>query len=545
MSITMNQNIVCFGPTNSGKSTLAGYLSSYRLNNELYEKKIQMFRAEYGNYFNERNTLSYFVDTGKDEYRVQQNTPGTSKRKHILEIPWENGLTYTLIDTPGTDKRWRNNFQNIYLGDIGLFIIEINTLLDICTNYLEGSYEYDEILTKLLTPVSLWENYGRLDRLIIVISKMDLCEYSRYSLARVEDLLKGIEILKNIPIVPIAINVKQRSAINVFRVSDKFPKHQSLSSALGEIIKRTIYIDLGKITKRTIYIDDSANHQRLFACIDKRFEKTRHTGEPAIRIKVLNGDIRIGDSAIIGPVKYNNQVCNMTGSVRSLQYESNHRRVNVLSKNHIGGVIFSRLQNGRDVIDLMDINLLNTSVIMGAGSEYESGNLLVFSLEESKVNRTFFESCNTDDDVKLIWFGKIVILKIISFVKKAKHYRLCLMNTKTDNFPFYFQKDSEGNIIYKDYVLQYKKDSMQDEERFVRAHLHKVINIIDEDRKDVFVCLKGDYTERLSHIKTSELRYTQKNNITRLTIHNISGIELADILFKGDIDKMDISEVSV
>lgn len=235
----------------------------------------------------------------------------------------------------------------------------------------------------------------------------------------------------------------------------------------------------------------------------------------------------------------------MTGSVRSLQYESNHRRVNVLSKNHIGGVIFSRLQNGRDVIDLMDINLLNTSVIMGAGSEYESGNLLVFSLEESKVNRTFFESCNTDDDVKLIWFGKIVILKIISFVKKAKHYRLCLMNTKTDNFPFYFQKDSEGNIIYKDYVLQYKKDSMQDEERFVRAHLHKVINIIDEDRKDVFVCLKGDYTERLSHIKTSELRYTQKNNITRLTIHNISGIELADILFKGDIDKMDISEVSV
>lgn len=527
----IDQNIVCFGPTNSGKSTLAGYLSSHKLTDEEYAKEVQQFRTEYGKDFLERRILSYFVDSGKDEYRVQKHdAPGTSKRKHITEAVLENDLNCTLIDTPGTDKRWRSGFQGIYLGDIGIFIIEITTLLDLCTNHIKGSYEYDKILNRLLVPVSLWEKYGRLDRLIIVISKMDLCRYSKYLLARAEKVLKERQSLKNVPIIPIAINVKQRSDVNVFSESGKFPNHKSLFSALKNI--------MGKENK----LDISQTKNRFFAAIDKRFDKTLSTGEAALRVKVLDGNINVGTSVMIGPVRYNDQIGALNGSVRSLMCEANRRHVSILTKNHIGGVIFSRLQNGRDVLSLKDIELLNTSILMDTDTPYDSGNFLKFTLKDDPISRGFFKTVRLNTDIKLIWFGKIEVLRIISFVEKGKRYQLCLMNTKKDNYPFYLPKDNEGNLAYKDYVLQYKDSS--DNETFIQARLNTMVTISDDNRKDVAVSLKTDYSNRLSRNVAETIEYIKKDDLTVFTIRNMSSIELTDFLFNGDIDKTDILDVA-
>lgn len=523
-------NTVCFGPTNSGKSTLAGYLSSHDLTDKEYAKKVQQFRENYGNDFRERRILSYFLDKGKDEYRDQEGTPGTSKRKHITEAKLENGMSCTLIDTPGTDKRWRSGFQGIYLGDIGIFVIEINTLVDLFTNYIKGSYEYTRVLNRLLIPVSLWEKYGRLDRLVIVISKMDLCEYSRYYLARSERILREEKALKNVPIVPIAIDVKQRSDVNVYSESEKFPNHRSLFSVIKDLMDRVPNVN------------ELTTNNKLCAAIDKRFEKTSSTGEPALRVKVIDGDIKVGTSVMVGPVEYNNQVSFLRGSVRSLMYEANQRQVDILTKNQIGGVVFSRLYNGRDVLNLKEVKPLNTSLIMSSDSSYESGNFLEFTLRENATNNEFFKNASLNDDIKLIWFGKNVVLRIVSFAKKFGYYQLCVMNTVNDNYSFYLPKDTEGKVAYKDFVLQHKDKS--DNARFIRVRLHNMVTISNDNRKDVAVCLKTDYRDQLDQNVTGKMDYIEKNDLTVFTIRNVSGIELTKILFGGVIAKTDIVEVA-
>lgn len=522
----LNQNIVCFGPTNTGKSTLAGYLCSHDMSHDEYEKKVQQFRTKYGKYFQERRILSYFVDTGKDEYRPQRNTLGTSKRKHFTVAHLEEELNCTLIDSPGTDKRWRNGFQGIYMGDIGIFVIEIDLLIDLYANHIKGSYEYEQILERLLVPVSLWDKYGRIDQLIIVISKMDLCDYSRYILARAEKVLKEQTLLKNVPIIPISINVKKRSDENVFSESNNFPGHQCLLSAIKDI--------LGK--KSPVHAEP--NTSRLLAAIDKRFDKTKLTGEPALRVKVIDGDITIGRSLKIGPVKYKGRINDVTGTVRTLMSEAEHQKVDTLAKNHIGGIVFSRLQNGRDLFDLKEMELFNTSMIMNIDSTYSSGNFLVFSIKKDGIVKDLFENCSLNEDIKLIWFGKNEILRIISCADKATHYRIGLMNTKHDNYPFYFQHDEKGEVAYSDYVVQYKN-------KFLQARLQSAATISDDNRKDVVVYLKKDYRGKTGITGMDEAYYIEKNNATILMLRNLSGIELTNALFNEGINKNDILEVAI
>ena len=523
----IDTNIVCFGPTNSGKSTLAGYLMSHQMSENEYENKINTFRMEYGKDFQERRALSYFVDTGKDEYKKQSesSTIGTSKRKHITGVNIDDDFQCTLIDTPGTDKRWRNSFQGIYMGDIGIFIIEISTLLDLL-DFVKGSYEYEKYLNNLLAPVYLWEKYGRLDQLIIAISKMDLCNYNQYLLTRFTKVLRSVPSLEDIPIIPISINVKKHTDINIFSETARFKNSQCLLSAIKKVYEK---IDI---------IDESEQVRPLLAVIDKSFKKTSLLKESALRIKVIDGKIRLGDSVFINPVEHQDKAVILKATVKSLLYEANRRPVRELSKNHIGGIILSRMHAGRNSISLKDIKLLNTSMLRDTESRTAYGNFLVFNIKEDNNSKQIFEKPELNTDVKLIWFGKIVFLRILSVIKKLDQYQICLMNTREDYPQFCFQKDSEGNIIHKDYVLQYR-------EKFVKAHLKVPIILTDENRKDVVIYLRHNYSDLAYEDKLAESHYFEKNDQTILSVKNINGIDLVKILFSGNIDKSDILEVSV
>lgn len=514
-----NKNIVCFGPTNSGKSTFIGYLSAYKLNDKDYENTVRKFREEYGKDFIERRTLSYFVDTGKDEVQKQSSSFGTSKRKHIKEFQINGEQTYTIIDTPGTDSRWKNSFQGIFMGDIGIFIIEINTLIELFTNYIKGSYEYNRILNHLLTPVYLWEKYGRINQLIIAISKMDLCNYSEYLLARAIKLLKEKDILKNVPIVPISINIKERSDVNIFSESEHFQKYPSLISYIKDIKPE----------------ETEKKSERILASLDKCLKKNDLSRESTLRLKIIDGKIRKGDSVILGPVNVDGKNVILNGTIKNLTYEANKQPVKELSKNHIGCVIFSRLQAERKPVDLSEIKLKNTALLMDANTPYENGNSLVLNIK-SDGNELFAKDIVLNTDIKLIWFGKIVFLRILSFVKKPNgYYKIFLMDTRENSPTFYFQKDSAGEIIYKDYVLQYGN-------QFVRAKIERTIHISDDSRKDAVVILRHNYQ---IHKEDSTLNYVENKDTTVLSINSISGSELVNLLFKSSIDKSDILEVAV
>ena len=518
------KNVVFFGPTNSGKSTLCGYLYSRDMSEKDFEKAVRYFSEEYGSHFDHSKIYSYFVDSAKDEYQKQKGSIGTSKRKHFTQA-FLDGVEYTLIDTPGTDTRWKNSFQGIYMGDIGVFVVG-SDMLERLVDKVIGSLEYEEYISNMLKPVRLWRKYGRMNQLLFVITKTDLIDHSEYLLRRFEKALRKIDMLKNVPIIPISINVKDRNDINVLPNETNTPYKESFTSSI-----RKLFLNGDQPIK-------PLKPETKLASIDKLFKKTKKTKEPAIRIKVIDGSFSVGDSVILGPVKYKNNLMDLNGTIKSLVLEANKRQIAELSENYIGGVMFSRLQHGRDIVDLKEIVIPNTALLRDTESNYSSGNLLVFSIYDDLITSQLWNRQIVNQEFKLIWFGKIEFLRVISFEKRTNGYRLSLINYKGDFPQFRFQKDSQGTIIHTDYVLQF-------EDSFIGAHLEDVIDVTSSNPKDVVIHLQNDYSAYLKEKGINDSKYSEDEKCTLATIPSATGKIIEKLLFKGEIDKKDILKVAV
>ena len=376
----MCDNIVIFGPTHSGKSTLMGFLMVCDWSEEAYLRsnmRMKQKMEETGLKYKRDLTLAYYVDTGKDErmaYDNNETSRGTSKRIHIQKTALGINVDCTFIDTPGSDFAWKHKYEGLFLGDVGIFIIEIRKLIEL-SRKVKGSNSYNVKISQLFSPLYLWKHYKRMKRLIVVISKVDMELYSPYAIKRAENILRSIEILKDVPIIPISIDVENRKSNNVICcVSDdmQWYKGKSLISEIKEMLQ--------------------AEHQKSFeddlilAHIERIFEKTKSNNQPAIRVKILNGTIHTGDEIYIGPVKFKStkEIVLLKGIVLSLKHET-RGIVKNLSRGEIGGIIFSKLWDERERVKLTDIELKRTSMIYDNIKNCRSGNLLYFNIEKNTL----------------------------------------------------------------------------------------------------------------------------------------------------------------
>ena len=150
-------NIVIFGPTQSGKSTLIGYLASrcYSENdfNREVKKRINLIKALNIGEFKKDMVLPSFVSIDRDELMrfPNKNAIGTTKKIHrqrisIASTPLNN-ISFIFIDTPGTRLTLYEKYKGIFEGDIGVCVISCIDVDKWINEHLE--YIYDNTIKQI------------------------------------------------------------------------------------------------------------------------------------------------------------------------------------------------------------------------------------------------------------------------------------------------------------------------------------------------------------------------------------------------------------
>lgn len=489
----MSDNIVVFGPTHSGKSTFLGYLITYGMSEDEYNRNNRKIRGkieQLGGVYKSDRALAYYVDKGIDEiviYNKQQKSKGTSKRIHIEKTALDIRLKCTFIDTPGSDVAWRHKYEGLFLGDIGLFMIEIGKLTELSRKVI-GSNAYTMMYNQLFSPLYLWKHYKRMKRLIIIISKIDMAFYSPYTIKRAESILRSIDILKEVPIIPICIDVEQRRGYNII-------ESKKLDWYIGNSLIREIKNMLAKEYEESTY------DPTLFAHVEKIIPRTKSNNQPAVRIKVLNGTIHEKDEIYLGPVKYNGKNILLKGQILSLKNET-LGVVNNLAKGDIGGIIFSKLWYGRERLKLVDVKLKRTSMIYQDFEGCRKGNLLYFNIEKRYLTDDlliYFSNIVIGSRLKLIWFGKIISMHLLSLMENSVQYNIVLMNTSSESL-FMLPIKENGRFLYEQFVLQLS------ELLFVNAYLSDLEMISEQSKRAVVFTVDGEI-DNINTLKSVELDF--------------------------------------
>lgn len=521
-------NLVVFGPTNSGKTTLLGYFTAMNMGKEKFESYLNKMINEMGAHYNEERKLTYLFDTSIDEWSRIVDGPGTSMRKHFKSVEIE-GLPVTVIDTPGTTNRWKNGYQGIFMGDIGVFVIELKQLLPFC-DYVPGSAEYEAFLHKWLAPIALWNEYGRIDRLIIAISKCDQYEFNRFYINRVITQLNTLLYLKNVPIIPISVNVRRIEGTNILQKDRRIYNSEVLSNIIAEYSKKLVSNDAPY--ESTISV----------ASIDKLFKVTKDDQSPALRIKVLKGQFSKGDNIMLVPVVYENQLVRLFGTIRSLKEEGSQTSVDSLLAGDIGGIKFTRLSNDRYRVPMKEITLANTSMLFSGDKreDFLYGHILSLSIDSNAQVHDIV----IGKEIQILWFGKTVLARIIACKKDGESYTIRIMNTNINdnrNKLFYLPKNREGNSVFTRFVLQY-------DSKFICASFNGLQVFTNDPHYSIFVLLNNNYMNidrnLFSEVDCS-IDYSEDNNQTSLLFQSIGKKKLISILFSREIDPSDILDVDV
>lgn len=201
-------NIVIFGATQSGKTTLLGYLATAMLRHpQLNDEILQKFKLirnltindEFGigNPYNPVNVktdviLPSFVSLDKDELRKfsdGHSSEGTTKRIHRKQLSIcvsersndknvqnENAnVPCTFIDIPGFRQRISDKYRGFYEGDIGIAVLKLSELLELWELLQSNSSPTleEKLERRLFEPIRIWCSYRSASRLMIVVSQID------------------------------------------------------------------------------------------------------------------------------------------------------------------------------------------------------------------------------------------------------------------------------------------------------------------------------------------------------------------------------------
>lgn len=395
-------NIVIFGATQSGKTTLLGYLATAmlrhpQLNDEILQKlkliKQLTSKDEFhiGNPYNPVNVtkgiiLPSFVSLDRDELRKfteGQTTEGTTKRLHrkqlsicvserndIDAIQNENAnVPCTFIDIPGFRQRLSDKYRGFYEGDVGIAVLKLQELLELWSILENGSsndtkQREEELERRLFEPIRIWCDYRSPARLVIVISQIDRSfDRSRGGDAAAEqqkkDIQKAIDCIHlytsqfskqvHIPISPISINLTSEPNI----------KEHHRMAIFFHREEENIYSDGGKeipgdgtlikcLNKVMPPYESAPNRAFSMASVYKPMRATvNNSTKTALNVRALHGSIHKDDHVFLGPVvdKRTNEIVYAECDISSLKADGTLTPSEVLFEGNVGGIIFKTIKN--------------------------------------------------------------------------------------------------------------------------------------------------------------------------------------------------------
>lgn len=463
----MCKNIVIFGPTHSGKSTLLGYILSQSWSEKQKRSEFSRTQKELGIDYHSDRKFAYIVDTAKDERRDNKQTNqnlkikkkrkligGGSKHIHICNTTINN-MDYTFFETPGSDQYWKEKDEGVFLGDIGIYVIELPLLVEL-SQKVKGSNNYIELERRIFSPLYLWKHYKNVLKLVVVISKIDL-NYSRFALETAINIIHSADSFKNVEIVPISIDVENETDCNVYQKCNKiesFYKGMTLFDALAKVINN----NMSQKTEEDIVF---AHVHKIFH--DIKDEKYRPA--TSLRIKLLSGKVCIGDEIRIGPLKEKNSKNNVfaEGTVGSLRLDLSES-VQSLGKGEVGGIIFKEFYVDGKERSLSSFDEKRTTVVFDKEADSENGNLLYLTVDlknEKSVMKEAFHNLKINDRIKIIWFGKTIATELVgrtySDSEEGKDiWNLILMNysASTEESSFLMALNEKREFVFNHFVLQ-------------------------------------------------------------------------------------------
>lgn len=223
----MKRNVVLYGNSNQGKSTLFGYLF-VELNDvggvEKFENYFKRELPRYNpallytwiankDYFLKKSTVNEF--TGEQEDRFVFNESGMSidvfERGMPIEIDGKREI-FTFFDTPGQDQFHTQRDKGLEHGDIGVFCVEMGEVL-------KGAVDENHFRT-----YDIWPKISR-KKPIVVLTKIDIDDHTGK-----EDYDKACALIRekggygeDLIIIPTCVVAKEKRSANVLSRSEITP----------------------------------------------------------------------------------------------------------------------------------------------------------------------------------------------------------------------------------------------------------------------------------------------------------------------------------
>lgn len=377
-------NIVVFGKAQSGKSTLLGYLLSRhnpKFDIDDFEKKT---KKSLGKNYKECYLYSYIMDDSKYERIIKEGT----RNIHVRKFSFDTNLRVTVIDTPGVEHHVRPKQKAAFLGDIGIFCLELKDVIS--KNFMSSSKENALIMSTLL----LWSNLGH-KSIIVALTKCDECNYSEkdYLLAQKRvNTLCGNTNINNVTVIPIAILVSQKMGLNIIERSKEFSWYK----------KNTLRDELtNKIEALPIRKDGNL----LFSVHCQIDKPSSHAGKVWM-IKVIQGEISKDEEIIISPVltKDKNFVA-IRAKVKNIRYDLHEdERSECIDNAFAGDIVGIDIKNiycGNERLDKKSFDTLYTTCGFGSKVEYKTSDVFIFSVEAEYADRF-----TINREFSLMWFGR-------------------------------------------------------------------------------------------------------------------------------------------
>lgn len=426
----MARNIVIFGPAHSGKSTLAGYLVSQL--NPTFKMRSFINGIKDNVWYKEVDKYRYIMDDTIDERepRIFENKDklGTSKYMHASTIKFSSS-NITIIDTPGAEHKYKEREGGIYMGEIGIFIIEISKILN-----LKIDKSNRETLT-FLNPLFLWTKVFKKElNPIIVISKVDESKYSEYEINLAISIIRRIIDDENLEIIPVAIDVKNEIGYNILTKTEELSWYNG--NTLQEKLYNYIKTDIGinSLTEPILIELIKINKTNSINGIGKVY-----------RGKVLQGSVLQDTYIKISPVKIDNKITSfVTGKIETIKFEKGELTQKA-EKGHIIGINIKDLKFKDRRIQKDQIELLKTSTLIDDTISVKFGNLLCFKVDSDTSHIFSF-----NEQINILWYGKFITSHILYKKHDGKYIYLYLYSKSYFSIGVFNEK-----FIHKTFFLRY------------------------------------------------------------------------------------------
>lgn len=444
----MANTVVIFGMAHSGKSTCGGYIYNYSMQGKTnydFEKNINKIKEKLGEAYDASRDFGYLLDKSKDE--MLRTKAGTSKRLHIKSIQC-NDSQFVIVDTPGAQHRATQRQKGMYYGDIGVFCVEIEKIID--ERFLSNKKQFLTFMSTLI----LWSKFKR--KTIIALTKMDIAGFSEEKYIHACGILKQLcQDLDISAIIPIYINVKERKGHNIFDRSllMEWYNGKTLMTAVKEAF---------------CSIESERKEDSLIFYVDHSYmQSLQHTGK-SWRIKVIRGEIKVGQKITLSPVVINQKYYSVTAVVKSIRADLDSieevRYIDSAAEGSFVGIDLSDIYCGKRRLDKREMNTICTTCGFSSHYQFSISNECVF-----RVGVQYLEKLGIRRQMNLLWFGRAVTFEILSRKNTSNGIEVRVRTMKEF---LALPVDENGRYVIEHLIIKYDNNLNQDP--FMEAELLKI-----------------------------------------------------------------------